>query len=103
MHKGLRHKSAVGKLQAVKTEAEKAWGLEVSSLLFAFSAKLKRELDFLPEGRWGTEMDFLNTEGRARKGPSEAQKRPAMEHTKLQENVVTMTKRAEHPSALLSL
>lgn len=48
-------------------------------------------------------MDFLNTEGRARKGPSEAQKRPAMEHTKLQENVVIMTKRAEHPSALLSL
>lgn len=48
-------------------------------------------------------MDFLNTKGRARKGPSEAQKRPDMEHTKLQENVVTMTKCAEHPSALLSL
>lgn len=68
MHKGLKHKSAVGRLQAVKTEAEKAWGLEVSSLPFAFSAKPKRELDFLPEGRWETEMDFLNTEGRARKG-----------------------------------
>lgn len=47
MHKGLRHKSAVGRLQEVKTEAEKAWGLEVSSLPFAFSARLKRELDFL--------------------------------------------------------
>lgn len=48
-------------------------------------------------------MDLLNTQGRARKGPPEAQKRPAMEHTKLQENVVTMTKCAEHPSALLRL
>lgn len=38
----------VGRLQAVKTEAEKVWGLEVRSLLFTFSAKLKRELDLLP-------------------------------------------------------
>lgn len=46
LHKGLRHKSAMGRLQAVKTEAEKAWGSEVSSLLFALSAKPKREMGF---------------------------------------------------------
>lgn len=37
-------------------------------------------------------MDFFNKEGRARKGPSEAWKCPAMENTKLQESMVAMAK-----------
>lgn len=36
----------MGRLQAVKTEAEEAWGSEVSSLPFALPAKPERELDF---------------------------------------------------------
>ena len=40
--KGPRHKSAVGRLWEVETEAERGYDSEVSSLLFAISAKPKR-------------------------------------------------------------